>query len=143
PDSIDWKAVAAGTSEAHIRQLAGPNNMMGQMKFGFLNDYGIFLHDTPHKQLFAKPKRNLSLGCVRLEHPERLAAWLLGHEPTPPSDDSEENVRIPEGVPIYILYLTARPDGDRVAFADDVYKLDGAPAGNKSGQGVASASAKR
>jgi murein L,D-transpeptidase YcbB/YkuD len=103
--------------------------MMGKMKFGFVNDYGIFLHDTPHKNLFAKAKRNLSLGCVRLEHPERLAQWLLGREPTPPGDGSEQNVLIDtpdhRGVPVYITYLTARPDGDQLAFAPDVYKLDG------------------
>jgi murein L,D-transpeptidase YcbB/YkuD len=130
PTSIDWKAVAAGTVEANIRQLSGPQNMMGKMKFGFVNDYGIFLHDTPHKNLFAKAKRNLSLGCVRLEHPERLAQWLLGREPTPPGDGSEQNVLIDtpdhRGVPVYITYLTARPDGDQLAFAPDVYKLDGA-----------------
>ena len=112
------------------RQLAGPYNMMGKMKFGFVNAYGIFLHDTPEKALFAKDKRNLSLGCIRLEHPEALAKWLLGHDPVAPSDDSEQNVRIGDaGVPIYVSYLTARPDGQTIAFADDVYKLDGpAPA---------------
>jgi murein L,D-transpeptidase YcbB/YkuD len=134
PTTIDWKAVAAGTTEAHIRQLAGPHNMMGKMKFGFVNDFGIFLHDTPEKQLFAKDKRNLSLGCVRLEHPEALAKWLLGHDPVPPGDDSEQNVRIGDaGVPIYISYLTARPDGTSIAFADDVYKLDGGSDGGKAG----------
>ena len=138
PESIDWKAVAAGTVEAHIRQLSGPQNMMGKMKFGFVNDYGIFLHDTPHKDLFAKAKRNLSLGCVRVERPQQLAEWLLGHEPSPPGDDSEQNVQIDHGVPIYISYLTARPDGEAIAFADDVYKLDGADSG---GQTVATASA--
>lgn len=126
PTTIDWKAVAAGTTDAHIRQLSGPQNMMGKMKFGFVNDYGIFLHDTPHKDLFAKARRNLSLGCVRLEHPEALAKWLLGHDPVAPADDSELNVQIDKGVPIYISYLTARPDGQTIAFADDVYKLDGA-----------------
>jgi murein L,D-transpeptidase YcbB/YkuD len=126
PSTIDWKAVADGTAVAHIRQLSGPQNMMGKMKFGFVNDYGIFLHDTPHKDLFAKAKRDLSLGCVRLERPEALAKWLLGHEPTPPGDDSEQNVRIGDtGVPIYISYLTARPDGETIAFADDLYRLDG------------------
>ena len=125
PTSVDWKAVAAGKVEAHIRQLSGPHNMMGKMKFGFANDYGIFLHDTPEKALFAKDRRNLSLGCVRLEHPEALAKWLLGHDPVAPGDDSEQNVRIgDQGVPIYISYLTARPDGTSIAFADDVYKLD-------------------
>ncbi|HEY8592955.1 MAG TPA: L,D-transpeptidase family protein [Sphingomicrobium sp.] len=124
PESIDWKAVAAGDIEAHVRQRAGGNNMMGKMKFGFVNDQGIFLHDTPHKNLFAKAKRTLSLGCVRLEHPERLATWLLGRDPVPSGDGPEENVLIAKGVPIYISYLTARPDGNRVAFATDIYKLD-------------------
>jgi murein L,D-transpeptidase YcbB/YkuD len=55
-----------------------------------------------------------------------------------PSDDAEQNVRIDEGVPIYISYLTARPDGEKIAIADDVYKLDAAPAG---GTTVAAATA--
>jgi murein L,D-transpeptidase YcbB/YkuD len=129
PESIDWKAVASGDIEVNIRQLSGPNNMMGAMKFGFVNDYGIFLHDTPHKNLFAKAKRNLSLGCVRVEHPERLAQWLLGREPTPPGDGSEQLVQLDKGVPIYVSYLTAQPGEEgTIAFADDVYGLDTATA---------------
>jgi murein L,D-transpeptidase YcbB/YkuD len=125
PATIDWKGVAAGTIEVNIRQLNGPNNMMGKMKFGFVNDFGVFLHDTPHKEFFAKAKRNLSLGCVRLEHPERLAQWLLGRDPTPPGDGSEELVQLDKGVPVYITYLTARPGEDgAIAYADDVYGLD-------------------
>jgi L,D-transpeptidase YcbB len=143
PKKIDWKGVASGDVEVHIRQLTGPYNMMGKMKFGFVNDYGIFLHDTPHKDLFQKDKRNLSLGCVRVEHPEKLAEWLFGHEPPVPGDDAEQNVRIgDEGVPIFISYLTARADGTSIAFADDVYKLDGEPALGK-GQAAASAAAAR
>lgn len=143
PKSVDWKKVAAGDVEVHIRQLTGPYNMMGKMKFGFVNDDGIFLHDTPHKDLFEKDKRNLSLGCVRVEHPEKLAEWLFGREPPVPNDDAEQNVRIgSDGVPIYISYLTARPDGASIAFADDVYKLDGESSGGKS-LATASASASR
>ncbi len=131
PTSVDWKAVAAGDVEVHIRQLSGPANMMGKMKFGFVNDYGIFLHDTPHKDLFANSKRDLSLGCVRVEHPQRLAEWLMGHEPEVPGDDSEQNVQIAKGVPIYISYLTARPDGTSIAFSKDLYGLDGTTGGAK------------
>lgn len=139
PKDVDWKGVASGKVEVHIRQLTGPYNMMGKMKFGFVNDYGIFLHDTPHKDLFGKDKRNLSLGCVRVEHPEKLAEWLFGHEPPVPGDDAEQNVRIGDGgVPIYISYLTARPDGSSIAYVDDVYRLDGQSTGGKA---VASASA--
>ena len=125
PTSVDWKAVAAGTVEVHIRQLNGPNNMMGKMKFGFVNDFGIFLHDTPHKQFFAKTRLNLSLGCIRVEHPERLAQWLLGRDPTPPGDGSEQLVQLDKGVPVYVSYLTARPgDNGTIAFAEDIYGLD-------------------
>ena len=124
PVSVDWKAVADGSVKVYIRQLSGPNNMMGAMKFGFVNDYGIYLHDTPRKALFDKAKRNLSLGCVRVERPQRLAQWLLGREPVPPNADVEQHVRIEKGVPIYISYLTARPSGDTIAYADDVYGWD-------------------
>jgi murein L,D-transpeptidase YcbB/YkuD len=135
PTSVDWKAVAAGTTDAHIRQLTGPNNMMGAMKFAFQNPFGVYLHDTPHKDLFKKPVRYLSLGCIRLEHAEQLATWLLGHDPTPSPDEPEQHVLISQGVPVFVTYLTARPEGETIAFASDVYKLDGAGAVN-----VASAS---
>ena len=124
PDTVNWKAVAAGTVEAHIRQLPGPANMMGAVKFGFANDLGIYLHDTPHRNLFAKDQRTFSLGCVRVEDAQRLGRWLLGTEPVPPSDQPEQSVRLPSPVPVYITYLTAQSDGGRLAFVDDVYGLD-------------------
>jgi L,D-transpeptidase YcbB len=143
PESVDWRAVADGSVEVHIRQKAGGNNMMGEMKFGFVNDYGIFLHDTPHKELFAKARRNLSLGCVRVEKPPVLAQWLLGRDPVPPGDGSEQLVPVDKGVPIYILALTARPDGEKLAFAEDVYGLDKTSGGTGTAVATASASAQR
>ena len=106
--------------------------MMGAMKFGFDNPYGVYLHDTPHKDLFKKPIRYLSLGCVRLEHADQLATWLLGHDPTPSPDAPEQHVLIDQGVPVYITYLTAQPQDEAIAFAPDVYKLDGENADTKS-----------
>ena len=128
PSTIDWKAVAAGTDHVFIRQKPGVNNMMGAMKFSFENDDDIFLHDTPHKELFKKDRRTLSLGCVRLEHADRLAQWLLGRDAALPSDAPEEHVRIAEGVPVYLTYLTATLQEGKLAFASDVYGLDPAPA---------------
>jgi L,D-transpeptidase YcbB len=128
PKTIDWKAVAAGTDHVFIRQKPGVNNMMGAMKFSFENDEDIFLHDTPHKELFAKDKRTLSLGCVRLEHADRLAQWLLGRDAAPPSDAPELHVQIDQGVPVYLTYLTATLQEGKLAFANDVYGLDPAPA---------------
>ena len=124
PDTIDWKAVVAGTADVHLRQLPGPRNMMGAIKFGFVNDLGIYLHDTPNKGLFAKPKRNFSLGCVRVEDARRLAHWFLGKEPVAPSTEPEQNVQLPQGIPVFITYLTAEAQGGQLTFADDVYGLD-------------------
>ncbi|MEO6113466.1 MAG: L,D-transpeptidase family protein, partial [Sphingomicrobium sp.] len=78
PATIDWNAVAAGTVELRVRQNPGPANAMGQMKFMFPNKQGIYLHDTPNKELLAEDARLFSAGCVRLEDAPRLAKWLYG-----------------------------------------------------------------
>ncbi|NUT01795.1 MAG: L,D-transpeptidase family protein [Sphingomonas sp.] len=104
-DSVDWQAVADGTQTVHVRQLPGPANSMGRMKFGFQNDDGIFLHDTPKKELFEASDRGLSNGCVRLEDAPRFARWLLGRDPGEIDAAPEEQVALPRGVPIVITYL--------------------------------------
>ena len=107
PDSVDWKAVAAGTAQVFVRQRPGPANSLGQFKFDLPNGNGIYLHDTPKKELFASDQRSLSHGCVRLEDAQRLARWLLGKEP-PVAAAAEENILFPQPVPITISYLDAR-----------------------------------
>jgi murein L,D-transpeptidase YcbB/YkuD len=125
PTTVDWKAVSDGKADVYVRQLSGPQNMMGKVKFGFVNDFGVFLHDTPEKKLFAKDKRFLSHGCIRLERPDALASWLLGNDASPPSGDPEQLVPVKPGVPIYVTYVTAQAQDDgTLAFADDVYGLD-------------------
>jgi murein L,D-transpeptidase YcbB/YkuD len=110
PTTIDWKAVADGTTLVRVRQLPGAANMMGKIKFGFANDHGIYLHDTPAKQLFAKAKRAYSLGCVRVEDAQRLARWLFGAEPPPVTDLPEQHVKIALPVPIFLTHLTLPED---------------------------------
>jgi murein L,D-transpeptidase YcbB/YkuD len=107
PDSIDWKAVAAGTVQVYVRQRPGPANSLGRFKFDLPNGDGIYLHDTPKKELFAQDQRNLSHGCVRLEDAQRLARWLLGKDP-PAASVPEENILLPRPVPIMISYLDPR-----------------------------------
>jgi murein L,D-transpeptidase YcbB/YkuD len=122
--SIDWKAVAAGTVKIKMRQLPGPTNSMGKMKFNFANPEGIYLHDTPTKAYFAQSNRTLSNGCIRLEDAKRLGRWLLGREPVPPTSEAEQHVQLPQGVPVYVTYLTARPDLGEQALVRDVYGWD-------------------
>ena len=107
PESVDWAAVAAGTLQVYVRQRPGPANSLGRFKFDLPDGDGIYLHDTPKKELFAQDQRNLSHGCVRLEDAPRLARWLLGRDP-PAASAPEENILLPKPVPITISYLDAR-----------------------------------
>jgi murein L,D-transpeptidase YcbB/YkuD len=106
-DSVDWRAVAAGTAKVFVRQRPGPANSLGNFKFDLPNGDGIYLHDTPKKELFAQDQRNLSHGCVRLEDAQRLARWLLGKDP-PAATVPEEHILLPRPVPITISYLDPR-----------------------------------
>jgi murein L,D-transpeptidase YcbB/YkuD len=125
PDTVDWKAVAAGQTELRVRQLPGKDNFMGNVKFMFPNELGIFLHDTPDKQLLEEAKRQLSSGCVRLEKPALLGTWLFGRPLTTKSKKPELQVPLPEPVPVYITYMTAAPVDGKIAFRPDVYNRDG------------------
>ncbi|HVU29859.1 MAG TPA: L,D-transpeptidase family protein [Sphingomicrobium sp.] len=104
PETIDWKAVAAGEVQILVRQQPGPANSLGHFKFDLPNGDGIYLHDTPKKELFAQDQRNLSHGCVRLEDAQKLATWLLGKDP-PAVSSPEQHIALPRPVPITISYL--------------------------------------
>ncbi len=122
--SIDWKSVASGQTKIKMRQLPGPTNSMGKMKFNFANPEGIYLHDTPNKAYFKQSNRALSNGCIRLEDAQRLGRWLMGRDPVAPSSSPEQHVQLPQGVPVYVTYLTAQPHLGEVALARDVYGWD-------------------
>jgi len=124
PSKVDWHAVADGTLQVRVRQLPGPGNSMGRMKFGFPNSYDIYLHDTPSKDLFAQDDRDLSHGCIRLQDAERLGRWLLGRDPQAASNAPEQNVALPTPVPIYVTYLTAQAQDGQLSFVDDIYGRD-------------------
>jgi murein L,D-transpeptidase YcbB/YkuD len=125
PLEIDWQAVGAGAAPPRVRQLPGPGNMMGRVKFMLPNRLGIYLHDTPDKSLFRRAQRTLSAGCVRVEDPQRLADWLFGRPvDLKGSGEPEQRVDLPAPVPVYILYLTASPSPPGVVRRADVYGLD-------------------
>ena len=121
---VDWRAVADGKARVRIRQLPGPGNSMGKVKFGFANGTGVFLHDTPNKGLFESDDRDLSNGCIRLEDADRLGRWLL-RDAVPSTDTAkpEQHVLLPAPVPIFVTYMTAHAEGNGIAFVDDVYSM--------------------
>jgi L,D-transpeptidase YcbB len=119
--------------DGRLRQKPGPNNSLGQVKFRFPNRFGVYLHDTQARSLFDRAARALSHGCVRVERPEDLAAWVLRDAPGWSEDaildalDSgrERLVELPEPIPVHIVYWTAWvDDAGTLRFAPDIYDQD-------------------
>ena len=127
--------VSKGDSIPVIRQVPGPENSLGKVKFLFPNSYEIFLHDTPAKNLFEKDKRAFSHGCIRLADAQKMAAYLLQNDKswTPEkiqkamNSGKEQFVKLDRPVPVLITYFTAWIDDQGLLnFRDDVYQHDDA-----------------
>jgi murein L,D-transpeptidase YcbB/YkuD len=125
------KMLASG--EARIRQKPGAWNALGLAKFVFPNASNVYLHGTPDAELFARSRRDFSHGCIRLEDPVGLAAWVLQDQPAwgLPAIEAAMNgaettrVLLTKPMPVVVFYTTAvaRPDGT-IRFYDDVYGHD-------------------
>jgi murein L,D-transpeptidase YcbB/YkuD len=127
PTKLDWHAVQRGELAVHVRQKPGPRNSMGTVKYEFPNPYGIYLHDTPEKDLMDKDNRQLSAGCIRLEDAKKLGEWLLNAPLDMSSDAPEQRLDLPKPVPVYVVYLTASVDNGKLTISDDPYARDTAP----------------
>ncbi len=115
-----------------VRQLPGPKNSLGKVKFLFPNSFDIYFHDTPSKALFDKDKRAYSHGCIRLSEPKKMAMYLLSDDSNWPEQaiDSamnsgvEKYVKLKSPVPVLITYYTSWVESGLIHFADDVYDHD-------------------
>ncbi len=122
------------SGDYRVRQKPGPKNALGLVKFIFPNEYNVYLHSTPEQELFSKARRDFSHGCIRVEDPAALAAWVLRDKPEWTMDKIQaamktgaDNVQVnlAKPIPVLILYSTAvvEPDGE-VRFFDDIYGHD-------------------
>ncbi|WP_444943011.1 L,D-transpeptidase family protein [Microbulbifer sp. ZKSA006] len=122
----------AAAGQATLRQISGPENSLGKVKFIIPNKQAIFLHDTQAQSLFKQRQRAFSHGCVRLQAPEELAYFLLraqGWDRTRVAQAASGydalNIRVEKAPPIYIVYMTAWIDRDgRPQFRSDIYHRD-------------------
>ena len=111
-----------------LRQKPGPKNSLGLVKFMFPNDFNIYLHDTPNRELFEKDVRAFSHGCIRVEKPEELAQWVLGWDAervrSAMHGSSNRHVNLPEKIPVYVAYMTAYVRNGELWFGNDLYRRD-------------------
>lgn len=132
PRNVNWNSVAA--DQYFFRQDPGESNSMASVKINFLSPFGIYLHDTPTKNLFAGGARYLSSGCVRVEQVSVLVNWILnGQDGWSPGRIEEVkssleriDVKLQNPPQVRTIYLTAWVNGaGQVNFRPDVYDLDG------------------
>ncbi len=129
PASVHW----ANPRGVMLRQDAGPGNSLGRLVIRFPNDYAVYLHDTPHQELFAGEQRSNSSGCIRVKRPRELAELLL--------DDpvqwnragidraidtlKTQTVMLRKPVPLLLAYWTVDlHDDGHVGFRPDIYQRD-------------------
>ena len=118
--------------KGRYRQLPGPGNSLGRVKFLFPNHYNVYLHDTPAQALFNRIERDFSHGCVRLDEPEALARYVLRDQTewTPEkiaaamATGTEQAVKLKQPLPIYLVYFTAWEEDGGLKSVADVYGLD-------------------
>ncbi|OON70302.1 L,D-transpeptidase family protein [Hymenobacter sp. CRA2] len=137
PVQINWEQVTPARFAYTIRQSAGCDNALGNIVFRFPNPYAVYLHDTPARQAFAQPRRALSHGCIRLQQPMELAAYLLrrdGQQTQPlPSEEAcarqprPQDVRLRRPMPLHVGYFTCSAEQGQLRFHPDIYRRDEQP----------------
>jgi murein L,D-transpeptidase YcbB/YkuD len=117
----------------YIRQMPGPKNSLGLVKFIFPNSSSIYMHDTPAQEFFAKSRRDFSHGCIRLEKPADLAVWVLRDIPGwdmervrgAMNGTPNQQVNLAHPIPVFIVYGTVVVTEDGIVhFYDDIYGHD-------------------
>jgi murein L,D-transpeptidase YcbB/YkuD len=126
--SVEWSAYSKGVPFS-IQQPPSDDNALGEIKFLFPNDHSIYMHDTPARELFARPARAFSHGCVRVENPRVFAETLLGvteAEVAKRIDSGRsQSAKVKGDVKVHITYFTAWPDAHgKIVYYDDIYGRD-------------------
>lgn len=130
PKQVDWSAAAA--SKLTLRQDSGEGNSLGRVVIRFANPHAIYLHDTPHKELFDASQRAFSSGCIRVENVLELAqlllndpAWDAAAIQAVLASPATRSPRLAKPVPILLAYWTVDvPESGRIGFKADIYDRD-------------------
>lgn len=115
-----------------IRQRAGSNNALGDVKILMPNKYAIYFHDTQAKNLFGREERAFSHGCVRLHEPQRLASLIMQVDGESQSKTESflkskktKQYNLDNPIDSHIVYFTTFVDEDgKLNFRNDVYRYD-------------------
>jgi L,D-transpeptidase YcbB len=133
PWTIDWWGLTPATFPFRLRQDPGRDNPLGKVKFMLPNRFAVYLHDTSSPSLFQRTVRTFSHGCIRVEKPAELAAYVLRHNQgwdleriqSVMRSGARRIVTLKEPVPVHLTYVTAwAADDGTVQFRNDIYGRD-------------------
>src|SRR6185437_14397099 len=137
---INWNSQEA--VNYRFRQDPGDFNSLGSIRINFPSQHGVYMHDTPAKNLFGEDFRFHSSGCVRVQNVRELVYWLLNETPGWPRVEVDrviraaerKDVKLTKPIPVYWVYITAWATADGIVqFRDDIYGHDGlGPVANTS-----------
>jgi murein L,D-transpeptidase YcbB/YkuD len=113
--------------------IPGETNPLGYVRVLMPNRYNTYLHDTNHPELFDKPERTYSSGCIRMERPVDIANFVLSGnadwdqsmaQPILESAQKTE-VDLAAPIPVYVIHQTIWLDSaGELVFGADIYKRD-------------------
>jgi len=130
--------VLEGIKSGHlmVRQKPGSTNSLGLVKIIFPNPDNVYLHGTDVPELFSQDVRDFSHGCIRVQKPEDLVAWVLRNNPgwdlervkaTMNGEKNNLQVNLVTRIPVLIVYGTATVNEEnQIRFFDDIYGYDAA-----------------
>jgi murein L,D-transpeptidase YcbB/YkuD len=133
PKLVDFTQYTPANFPFRIKQRPSDDNALGEVKFLFPNEHSVYMHDTPHKELFPRDVRAFSNGCIRLEKPVELAHILLAGQVADPAGyydglragGKEKAVALETTIPVHIVYRTVTFDEAGAArYRPDVYGRD-------------------
>jgi L,D-transpeptidase YcbB len=132
PSQINWYSEDA--VHYTFREDPGDHNSLGRIRINFPSQFGVYMHDTPLKNLFGEDFRYDSSGCCRVQNVRLLVEWLLDETKGWNSDKIDQsirsgeqvNVNLTKPVPLHWVYVTAWSASDGVVqFREDIYNRDG------------------
>ena len=132
PSQIDWYSTEAVNYK--FKQDAGNFNSLGSIRINFPSKDGVYMHDTPYKNLFGEDFRFHSSGCIRVQNVRDLVNWQLVDTPAWSRQEIDavvksgerKDAKVARPVPLYWVYVTAWATPDGVTqFREDIYNRDG------------------
>ena len=141
PHAIDWSQPEF--LSIRFRQDPGDFNALGLVRIDMPNPDNVYMHDTPLKELFRRPIRAFSAGCVRVQKIFDLVTWIASTNgdwdrariDSVLGSGLATDVKLAKPINVYFIYQTAWVDTEiGVSFRNDIYGRDGVEPGQGAGR---------